>query len=210
MRTILITALGLLSLAGAPAAGAAERDANHDRLPDRWERHYHLSLKVDQSRRDTDRDGLNNLGEYRAHTNPRKRDTDGDGVGDAREVRRAAERPAAPAPADEPAPETGDAPAPAGGDDEPAGGDATPEQPAATALIVSYTQGAGFGGLLVIQRPNGERVTSFFGEKTDLECGDAPCTKDHLVAGAPVAVAEHGRNPYGNDVWTRVVLGAGS
>ena len=79
--------------------------------------------------------------------------------------------------------------------------------------MVSYTQSPGFGGVLEIERSNGEHVISYFGEKTDLECGSADsfsaCTKEHLVAGAPLAVAEHGVNEFGHDVWTRleIVLG---
>jgi hypothetical protein len=70
-----------------PAAGAAAhaRDRNHDRIPDRWEKRYHLSLKVKQTHRDQDRDGLNNLGEFRSHSDPRDADSDEDGVTDGRE-----------------------------------------------------------------------------------------------------------------------------
>jgi hypothetical protein len=64
---------------------ASKADSNRDRIPDRWERKHHLSLKVKQTRRDQDRDGLNNLGEFRAKTNPRDRDSDDDGVGDGAE-----------------------------------------------------------------------------------------------------------------------------
>ena len=58
---------------------------NHDRIPDRWERAHHLSLRVNQARRDQDHDGLRNRAEFRAHTNPRKADTDGDGIKDGAE-----------------------------------------------------------------------------------------------------------------------------
>jgi hypothetical protein len=44
-----------------------------------------MSLKTDDSRRDRDRDGLSNYGEYRAHTNPGKKDSDRDGRRDGRE-----------------------------------------------------------------------------------------------------------------------------
>ena len=47
------------------------RDRNHDRIPDRWERHHHLSLKVKQTRRDQDRDGLNNLASGASRSDPR-------------------------------------------------------------------------------------------------------------------------------------------
>jgi hypothetical protein len=61
------------------------RDRNHDRIPDRWERAHHLSLRVNQARRDQDRDGLNNRGEFRARLDPRDADTDDDGIEDGAE-----------------------------------------------------------------------------------------------------------------------------
>jgi len=77
-------ALGLLAI--LPAGALAKRhDRNHDRIPDRWEHRHHLSLKVKQTRRDQDRDGLNNLGEFRAQTNPHDADTDNDGLNDSQE-----------------------------------------------------------------------------------------------------------------------------
>jgi hypothetical protein len=50
-----------------------------------WERAHHLSLRVDQSQRDQDHDGLRNRSEYRSHTDPHRRDSDRDGVPDGRE-----------------------------------------------------------------------------------------------------------------------------
>ena len=80
------------------------------------------------------------------------------------------------------------------------------------AAVVSYEQSPGFGGYLTIERPSGEQVKSYLGEKTDLECAataDGPfaaCSKEHLVGGVTVAEAEHGLNDFGHDVWTRVYL----
>jgi hypothetical protein len=62
------------------------RDRNHDGIPDRWEKRFHLSLKVNQARRDPDRDGLNNKQEFRDQTSPRDADTDNDGLEDGAEV----------------------------------------------------------------------------------------------------------------------------
>jgi thrombospondin type 3 repeat protein len=76
-----IAAAALLTL----AAPAMARDRNHDRIPDRWERAHHLSLRVNQARRDQDHDGLRNRAEFRAHTDPRKADMDGDGIKDGAE-----------------------------------------------------------------------------------------------------------------------------
>jgi hypothetical protein len=83
---LLATALGALALA-ALTGGAAARstDSNRDRIPDRWEKRHHLSLKVNQARRDQDRDHLRNRAEFLAGDNPRSDDSDGDGVIDGDE-----------------------------------------------------------------------------------------------------------------------------
>ncbi len=65
------------------AARAADR--NRDGLPDKWEKRYKLSLKVNQAQRDQDADGVVNLSEYTGGTNPRKADSDNDGVDDGSE-----------------------------------------------------------------------------------------------------------------------------
>jgi|SRR4051812_13852528 hypothetical protein len=86
-RSIATATAGVLALAASLllAAAASAHDRNRDRIPDRWERAHHLSLHVNQARRDQDHDGLNNRGEFRAHMNPRKADTDGDGISDGDE-----------------------------------------------------------------------------------------------------------------------------
>jgi hypothetical protein len=70
-----------LLIAGFTGAAVA-KDRNHDRIPDRWERNFHLSLSVNQARKDQDRDHVNNLNEFRDGTNPRDADTDNDGIRD--------------------------------------------------------------------------------------------------------------------------------
>jgi hypothetical protein len=86
---ILLLAAGACAalLAFAPGAMAHNwrGDRNHDRIPDRWERANHLSLKVNQARHDQDHDGLRNRGEFLAGDNPRKADTDDDGIDDGQE-----------------------------------------------------------------------------------------------------------------------------
>jgi len=77
-------ALGALALLAMPGLAAA-KDRNHDRIPDRWERRHHLSVKTDQARRDQDRDHLGNRAEFLADDNPRDRDSDDDGVMDGQE-----------------------------------------------------------------------------------------------------------------------------
>jgi hypothetical protein len=83
---LLAVALGAVALLALPGLAAAKgKDRNHDRIPDRWEKRHKLSLKVKQTRRDQDRDGLRNLAEFRAGTDPRDRDSDDDGVRDGEE-----------------------------------------------------------------------------------------------------------------------------
>jgi hypothetical protein len=67
------------------AGGAFARDRNHDRIPDKWEKRHHLSLKHKQARRDQDRDGLRNRAEWKSRLNPRDADTDDDGIDDGDE-----------------------------------------------------------------------------------------------------------------------------
>ena len=75
----------LLVAALAVAGPAAAKDRNNDRIPDRWEKKHDLSLKVKQTHRDQDRDGLQNLGEYRSGSDPRNADSDDDGTEDGDE-----------------------------------------------------------------------------------------------------------------------------
>ena len=86
-RSLLVLAascLGLIALLAVPS-GAAAKDRNHDRIPDRWERHHHLSLGVNQAHRDQDSDNLGNRGEFLVGDNPRDADTDNDGTEDGDE-----------------------------------------------------------------------------------------------------------------------------
>ncbi len=80
---ILVASLAALLVAFAGTAMA--RDRNNDRIPDRWEKKHDLSLKVKQTRRDQDRDGLRNRNEWRSRTDPRDADGDDDGVADGDE-----------------------------------------------------------------------------------------------------------------------------
>jgi hypothetical protein len=71
--------------AGTAPAMAKAADRNHNKIPDKWERKYHLSIKKSQAKKDTDKDGLTNINEYLAGTNPRKKDTNHNGVKDGLE-----------------------------------------------------------------------------------------------------------------------------
>ena len=81
--TLVLALIGsLLFVASASASG---RDANRDRIPDRWEKRHGLSLKVKQTGRDQDKDGFKNRAEWRAQTDPRDADSDDDGIEDGEE-----------------------------------------------------------------------------------------------------------------------------
>lgn len=82
---LLLVMAALLAAVGALAAIAAAKDGNDDRIPDKWEKHHHLSLQVKQTHRDQDRDHLGNRAEFLAGDNPRDRDSDNDGVIDGNE-----------------------------------------------------------------------------------------------------------------------------
>jgi len=83
---ILLIAIGLLAVLSVPSIAAAkQRDRNHDGIPDRWEKRHRLSTRVNQARRDQDRDHLRNRAEFLAGTNPRNADSDGDGIPDGEE-----------------------------------------------------------------------------------------------------------------------------
>lgn len=79
---IMISALAVLATAAAPSQA---RDRNHDKIPDKWEKSHHLSLRVNQGRKDQDHDGLKNRGEFRAQDDPRDADSDNDGTDDGNE-----------------------------------------------------------------------------------------------------------------------------
>lgn len=74
-------ALGALALLAMPGVAAA-KDRNHDHIPDRWEKKHHLSLKVNQARKNQDGDKLRNRAEFLAGDNPRDADSNDDGVMD--------------------------------------------------------------------------------------------------------------------------------
>jgi hypothetical protein len=87
-RTIRLLVVAAAMCAAVPAVAATgsahgnRGDRNHDRISDRWERAFHLSLKVNQAQRDQDHDGMRNRAEFMAGTNPRRADSDDDGTKD--------------------------------------------------------------------------------------------------------------------------------
>jgi hypothetical protein len=87
LHRVLATLALLVAATALCATPALARKRDHDKLPDRWERKFHLNVHRDDGRRDADHDGLSNLREYRAHTNPRRKDSDRDGLKDGKERR---------------------------------------------------------------------------------------------------------------------------
>jgi hypothetical protein len=84
---ILIVGAAAVAAMLLSAGAASAKDRNHDQIPDKWEKKFHLSLKVDQANKDQDRDKVDNLNEFQEGTNPRDRDSDDDGVADGKEDR---------------------------------------------------------------------------------------------------------------------------
>jgi hypothetical protein len=88
LRLVLV-AVAALALLVMPATASAKRhhqnrDRNKNSIPDKWEKRFHLRGK-DVAKADPDKDGLNNLAEFRSNTNPLKADSNGNGVADASE-----------------------------------------------------------------------------------------------------------------------------
>jgi hypothetical protein len=86
---LVLAAVALIALLVVPATASAKRhhknaDSNHNSIPDKWEKRFHLRGKG-VAKADPDKDGLNNLAEFRSHTNPHKADSNGNGVADASE-----------------------------------------------------------------------------------------------------------------------------
>ncbi|UJG44068.1 MAG: right-handed parallel beta-helix repeat-containing protein [Candidatus Heimdallarchaeum endolithica] len=61
-------------------------DLDQDNMPDKWEEENGLNIIIDDSAKDPDNDGLTNLEEYQADTDPFDNDTDRDGLIDGDEV----------------------------------------------------------------------------------------------------------------------------
>ena len=63
-----------------------QEDTDSDEMPDGWEVSFNLDPLIDDAMNDPDADGLNNLSEYRASTNPNDSDTDNDGLNDLDDI----------------------------------------------------------------------------------------------------------------------------
>lgn len=78
---VLLIALYGLAVTVAPAK-AAGRDADHDGMPNHWERVHGLNPHKANANANPDHDGLVNVGEYTFGTDPIDSDTDDDGIVD--------------------------------------------------------------------------------------------------------------------------------
>jgi hypothetical protein len=178
----LTTAGTLLFALALPAGAQAATDRNHDRIPDRWERAHHLSLRVNQARRDQDHDGLYNRTEYLDHTNPRRKDSDRDGILDG----------------DEDADHDGVA-----NEAEEHDGAAQHREPIST--VASFADGQ-----LDVRQPDATDVVAAIDDATRLLCAPpvehstaVACSTERLVPGTRVLVARRT-----NDHWDMVILRA--
>jgi hypothetical protein len=176
----LAAALGLLALLAVPGVGVASarhhgqsgvsrtRDRNRDGIPDRWERRFHLSTRVNQAHRNQDHEGLNNLQEFRHSTNPRRADTDRDGLTDSQEV------------------EIGDNPR-----RRDSNGDGTPDGRENAGEVESFD-----GTTLTIELFAGGTVSGLVTESTEIECagdgGEAQASEDGTAGDDSGATEEEG------------------
>ena len=166
---LLITAAAALALMALPAAALAKsHDRNHDGIPDKWERHFHLSLNKNDAKGDPDHDGLNNKREFKNRTNPRDADTDNDGMEDGAEV------------------ETANNPRDADTDNN--GVEDGEENAGHVASFDSTT------GQLVIDLGNGQTVSGLVTPQTEIECRTAQQqeVENENEAENEAQAAEHG------------------
>jgi hypothetical protein len=170
------TAAVALALLALPAGAMASRgDRNHDGLSDRWETRHHLSLKVNQSSRDQDNDGLNNRGERARGTDPRKADSDRDGLKDGMEVK------------------TGNDPRKRDTD-----GDGIPDGRENAGTILSFAN-----GVLTIKLADGSTISGAAGavscDDEDENEIENETTVSHHRRGATAKAASHGGSGGGSD-----------
>jgi hypothetical protein len=156
LRTFSVAAAGALALLIAAFAGTAvAKDRNHDQIPDKWEKRYHLSLKVDQANKDQDRDAVGNLDEYQEGTSPRDSDSDNDGVLDGDDEQEGVDDQGDDEGANEPDDQGDD-------NDEVEDGDENDDN---AGVIASFDE-----GVLTINLDGGGQVSGAVDSNTEIEC----------------------------------------
>lgn len=159
LKTFSVAAAGALALLIAAFAGTAvAKDRNHDQIPDKWEKRYHLSLKVNQANKDQDQDSVGNRDEYQEGTSPRDPDSDDDGVLDGDDEQEGVDDQGD----DEGANEPDDQGEDNGGDEN--GGD----ENEIAGVIASFE-----GGVLTIDVEGGGQVSGAVDSNTEIECETA-------------------------------------
>ena len=88
MKTKLTAFIAVLAAAAIVAVPSMASGHHHvrDGIPNKWEKHFNLSLNVNQATRDQDNDGVDNMCEFKSGDSPRDADTDNDGVEDQNEA----------------------------------------------------------------------------------------------------------------------------
>jgi hypothetical protein len=154
-RLIMLVVAVAMALLAVPAASQA-RDRDHDGLPDKWEKKFHLSTQKSSANADSDRDSVDNGNEYRERTNPRRKDSNRNGRPDGREDRdrdhlnNAAED------------ATGNDPI-----DKDTDNDGTPDGQEQAGVVTDYNTTT---GSLTINLSNGGSVTAKVTDNTEIEC----------------------------------------
>jgi hypothetical protein len=196
LRTFSVAAAGALALLIAAFAGTAvAKDRNHDQIPDKWEKRYHLSLKVDQANKDQDHDTVGNLDEFQDGTSPRDADSDNDGVLDGNDEQEGVD--------DQGDDEGANEPDDQGDDNDQA------ENEDNAGVIASFE-----GGVLTIDLNGGGQISGAVDSNTEIECqtadesevgdgsgddetpgdveepGENACTTDDLTQGTTVHEAD--------------------
>ena len=182
MKLITTMALTLAALVVAAPAGAGARDRDHDGLPDRWEKRFHLSTTKKSANRDPDRDRVDNRNEFRRAHEPagprlgqrrparRREDRDHDGLRNLGEDL------------------TGNDPIDPDTDDD--GIEDGDEQ---VGTVVSFVD-----GVLVIETVNGDRVSGRVTESTEIEC-ESENEAEHEQEGPDARASEEGSGESGEE-----------
>lgn len=154
-RLIMLVVAVAMALLAVPAASQA-RDRDHDGLPDKWEKKFHLSTHKNSANADSDRDHVDNGNEYRERTSPRRKDSNRNGRPDGREDRdrdhlnNAGED------------STGNDPV-----DKDTDNDGTPDGQEQAGVVTEYDTTT---GALTINLSNGGSVTAKVTDNTEIEC----------------------------------------